>query len=271
MAEEMNPDNNSALLDTVLNTIKWMESRGSDQPYQLTHKPVEIYIYGTEAERDWKVKQFNKEGFVTKTKNGRPTVVATALGAYGILDINFNRFAKEAGLVDFNFRDEDGKAWQDAAVQDKLSRALAEKYFDWFGSWDLVRVAWFGGPERAKEGRDDGIETLPDNVISDLNKFRNQFSTEVQSTPPTTIGQADVEMIDPEGNPNDWIPAPEDGFDPRHIQPPPFEPSNINVPSQGPMGRPERMVAKLLASLVPESSRGIVEKNPGSPREIRNG
>ena len=78
MAEEMNPDNNPALLDTVLNTIKWMESRGSDQPYQLTHKPVEIYIYGTEAEREWKVKQFNKEGFVTKTKNGRPTVVATA-------------------------------------------------------------------------------------------------------------------------------------------------------------------------------------------------
>ena len=43
-------------------------------------------------------------------------VVKTALGAYGILDINFNRFAREAGLVDFNFRDEDGKAWQDSII-----------------------------------------------------------------------------------------------------------------------------------------------------------
>ena len=95
MAEEMNPDINPSLIDTALKAIKLVETEGQKQPYQTLHTPVDIYIYGTESERAYKVKQFNELGFVTKQKNGRPVVVAQALGAYGLLDIDFNKFAKD--------------------------------------------------------------------------------------------------------------------------------------------------------------------------------
>ena len=46
---------------------------------------------------------------------------------------------------------------------------------------------------------------------------------------------------------------------------PEFQPSDVMIPSQGPYGRAESTVASLFASLLPESSRGILEKNPNSP------
>lgn len=265
MAKEMNPDNNPSLIDQVMVAIKLTETEGEKQPYQTLHTPVELYIYGTDAEVQYKIKQFNKDGFVTKTKNGRPVVVAQALGAYGLLDIDFNRFAKDAGIVDFDFRKDE---WQDAALQDKVAKALAQKYFDRYGSWDLVRIAWFGGPERAKKIKngDETITSMPQNIQDDLNKFKTKLDIEVSKAPPTTI---DTTMVDVDDDPYRGIPVPEEGFDPSPLPPQPFEPSGINVPSQGPMGRPEQMLTKLLASLVPESSRGIYNKTPGSPREIR--
>ncbi len=271
MAEEMNPDINPSLIDQVLVAIKLTETEGEKQPYQTLHPPVELYIYGTDSEIEAKVKQFNKDGFVTKLKNGRQVVVAQALGAYGLLDIDFNRFAKNAGIVDFDFRKDE---WQDPAVQDKIAKNLANQYFNRYGSWDLVRIAWFGGPERAKKIKngDETITTMPQNVQDDLAKFKTKLDVEVINTPETTnnIGE-DIVMNDPNNLGLGAPPGPNmvRGFDPRSIPPGSFETSDVNVPSQGPMGRPEQMLTKLLASLVPENNRGVYNKNPGSPRELR--
>ena len=265
MAEEMNPDNNPALIDQVMVAIKLTETEGEKQPYQTLHTPVELYIYGTDAEVQYKIKQFNKDGFVTKTKNGRPVVVAQALGAYGLLDIDFNRFAKNAGIVDFDFRKDE---WQDPALQDKIAKELANEYFKRYGSWDLVRIAWFGGPERAKKIKngDETITSMPQNIQDDLGKFKTKLDTEVSKAPPTTI---DTTMVDVDYDRG--IPVPEEGFTPFPLpmSTSPNMTMDVNVPSQGPMGRPEQMLTKLLSSLVPESSRGIYNKTPGSPREIR--
>ena len=261
----MENNNNPAYIEQALEAIKIMETRGEKQPYQTLHPTVKILIYGTPKEVASKAKQFNKDGFVTEETEEGTVVLATALGAYGILDIDFNRFAKDAGLPGFDFRDENGKAWHDAKVQDKIAKNLAEKYFNRYGSWELVRVAWFGGPGRAQKLKDDGNYQLKQNVKDDLEKFKVEFA---QLEKPKMI------MDDPEGNPNDWIPEPVPGYVPSGspfsiIPEEEFQPSDVMIPSQGPYGRAESTVASLFAALLPESSRGIVEKNPNSPREIR--
>lgn len=267
MAKEMNPDINPSLIDTALKAIKLVETEGQKQPYQTLHTPVEIYIYGTESERAYKVKQFNELGFVTKEKNGRPVVVAQALGAYGLLDIDFNKFAKDAGIVNFDFRKDE---WQDPALQDKIAKNLAEDYFKRYNSWDLVRVAWFGGPGRAMKIKtgEETIKSMPQNIQNDLNKFKTILDKEIAIKPESTIGTTKVMADDA---PDRGIPVPEEGYIPGPLIPqePEFVAKDINTPNQGPMGREEKMIAKLFSSLVPEANRGIVKKTPGSAREIR--
>ena len=260
----MENNNNPAYIEQALEAIKIMETRGQKQPYQTLHSPVDIYITGTKQEIAKKAAQFKKDGFVVKETDDGPVVVAQALGAYGILDIDFNRFAKDAGLPGFNFRDENGKAWHDAKVQDKIAKNLAEKYFNRYGSWELVRVAWYGGPGRAQKLKDDGNYQLKQNVKDDLEKFKVEFA---QLEKPETIMPDD-------GDPNRGIPSPSPSFIPGSLRlntmsEPEFQPSNVMMPSQGPYGRAESTVASLFASLLPESSRGIVEKTPNSAREVR--
>ncbi len=267
----MENNNNPAYIEQALEAIKIMETRGQKQPYQTLHSPVELYISGTKQEIARKAEQFKKDGFVVKETDNGPVVVAQALGAYGILDINFNKFAKDAGLPGFDFRAENNKAWHDAAVQDKIAKNLAEKYFNRFGSWDLVRVAWYGGPGRAQKLKNDGNYQLKANVKEDLEKFKLEFSNLSKKEVPTNNIGEDVVINDPNNLGLGAPPGPNmvRGFDPRSIPPGSFETSDVNVPSQGPMGRPEQMLTKLLASLVPENNRGVYNKNPGSPRELR--
>ena len=267
MAEEMNPDINPSLIDVALSTIKRVETEGETQPYQTLHSPVDIYIYGTASEKAYKVKQFEKLGFPTGIKDGRPTVTAQALGAYGLLDIDFNRFAKNAGLANFDFRKDE---WQDPAVQDKIAKALAEDYFTRYNSWDLVRIAWFGGPERAKKinNKEATLTEMPKNVQDDLVKFQTKLNEELSKAPASTIGTEEV--VFEEGF-DRGIPDPVPGYVPGHFknQEKDFVPKDINTPNQGPMGREEKMIAKLFSSLVPEANRGVLNKTPGSAREIR--
>lgn len=267
----MENNNNPAYIEQALEAIKIMETRGQKQPYQTLHSPRELYISGTKQEIAQKAKQFKKDGFVVKETDNGPVVVVQALGAYGILDIDFNRFAKDAGLPGFDFRAENNKAWHDAAVQDKIAKHLAEKYFSRYGSWDLVRVAWFGGPGRAQKLKNDGNYQLKENVKNDLEKFKLEFSNlSKKETPTNNIGE-DVVMNDSDNLGFGPPPGPNmlSGFDPRTIPPGSFETSDVMIPTQGPFGRAESTVASLFASLLPESSRGSVAKTPGSGREIR--
>lgn len=118
----MTNDSNPALIDMYLKALLMRESTNN---YEAKHKASVI------------------EDFAT----GKPIRVQ-ALGGYGILDINFEKWAEQAGLKDFSMEDED---WKDPVAQDTIAKYKVQEYFNKFNSWDAVSVAWFAGENRAKE------------------------------------------------------------------------------------------------------------------------
>ena len=117
MENDMNNDTNPALIDMYLQALLMQESSGN---YQVLHTPSII------------------EDFAT----GKPIRVQ-ALGGYGILDINWDKWAKEAGF--------EGADWHDPKAQDAVAKFKAQQYFNKYGSWDAVSVAWFAGAGKANE------------------------------------------------------------------------------------------------------------------------
>ena len=117
MENDMNNDTNPALIDIYLQALLMQESSGN---YQVLHTPSII------------------EDFAT----GKPIRVQ-ALGGYGILDINWDKWAKEAGF--------EGADWHDPKAQDAVARYKVQEYFNKYGSWDAVSVAWFAGAGNANE------------------------------------------------------------------------------------------------------------------------
>lgn len=122
MENEMTNDSNPALVDMYLKALLMRESTNN---YEAKHKASVIEDYET----------------------GKPIRVQ-ALGGYGILDINFPIWAKQAGLKDFSMADGD---WKDPKAQDTIAKYKVQEYFDKFQSWDAVSVAWFAGENKAKE------------------------------------------------------------------------------------------------------------------------
>jgi hypothetical protein len=122
MENEMTNDNNPALVDMYLKALLMRESTNN---YEAKHKASVIEDYET----------------------GKPIRVQ-ALGGYGILDINFPIWAKQAGLKDFSMADSD---WKDPKAQDTIAKYKVQEYFNKFQSWDAVSVAWFAGENKAKE------------------------------------------------------------------------------------------------------------------------
>ena len=118
----MTNDSNPALVDMYLKALLMRESTNN---YEAKHKASIIEDYET----------------------GKPIRVQ-ALGGYGILDINFPIWAKQAGLKDFSMSDED---WKDPVAQDTIAKYKVQEYFNKFNSWDAVSVAWFAGENKAKE------------------------------------------------------------------------------------------------------------------------
>lgn len=126
MENDMNTysnDSNPALIDIYLEALKMQESSGD---YFVKHEPSTI----------------------TDIVTGKPIRVQ-ALGAYGILDINWygtktqKSWAEQAGYA--------GARWDDKVAQDAVARYKVQQYFNRFNSWDAVSVAWFAGLETAKE------------------------------------------------------------------------------------------------------------------------
>jgi len=128
MENDMNNNTNPALIDIYLEALKEKESSNR---YTIKHTPSQIEDYVTG-------KMINVQ----------------ALGAYGILDINFPIWAKELGYEDFDMSEDD---WRDPVLQDAIAKYKVQEYFNRFGSWDLVSVAWFAGPEDAKELKNTGV------------------------------------------------------------------------------------------------------------------
>lgn len=113
---------NPALIEMYQAALLQRESTGN---YLAKHNPSVIEDYAT--------------GKLIKVQ---------ALGGYGILDINFPKWAKQAGLTDFSMEDGD---WKDPKVQDAVARYKIQEYFNKYNSWDLVSIAWFAGPGKSNE------------------------------------------------------------------------------------------------------------------------
>ena len=127
MENEMTNDQNPNLINIYLEALKEKESSNN---YEVKHKPSQIKEFGTG-------KMINVQ----------------ALGAYGILDINFPIWAEELGYKDFDMSEDD---WKDPKVQDAIAKYKVQQYFNRFGSWDLVSIAWFAGPGNAQELKNTG-------------------------------------------------------------------------------------------------------------------
>ena len=75
-----------------------------------------------------------------------------ALGAYQIMEANWASWAKSAGIP--------GADWRDPAAQDKVARHQMLRYFNTYGSWDLVAIAWFAGPGNAAKAKRYGLDAV---------------------------------------------------------------------------------------------------------------
>jgi len=122
MENDMTNDTNPALIDMYMKALLQRESTGN---YEALHEP----------------------SIITDANTGKKIRVQ-ALGGYGILDINWDQWSKEAGF--------EGADWHDPKAQDAVAKYKAQQYFDRFGSWNAVSVAWFAGPNKAKELIEDG-------------------------------------------------------------------------------------------------------------------
>jgi len=153
MVEEVNNDTNPALIDIYLEALKMQESSGN---YQAKHEP----------------------SFITDIVTGKKIRVE-ALGAYGILDINWygtdtqKSWTEMAGLEGANIND--------PKAQDDVARFFVQEYFNRYGSWDAVSVAWFAGPEVAKKMVNEGVidYTLKDVNGQDVKTYVDEMSTKI--------------------------------------------------------------------------------------------
>ena len=114
-------DTDPAIIDLYLKSLLQKESTGN---YYAEHLPETMIDSVT----------------------GKPIKVQ-ALGGYGILDINWygtdtqTAWTKMAGL--------EGADINDPKAQDAVAKYMVQKYFDKFGSWEAVSVAWFAGQGNA--------------------------------------------------------------------------------------------------------------------------
>jgi hypothetical protein len=78
---------------------------------------------------------------------GNPEAQNARTGAYGTFQImpgNWASWAKEAGLTGPEL------LRPTADAQRKVARFKMQQYYDQFGSWEAVAVAWYAGPAKAK-------------------------------------------------------------------------------------------------------------------------
>ena len=111
MENDMTNDTNPALIDMYIKALLMRESTGN---YEAQHEP----------------------SIITDANTGKKIRVQ-ALGGYGILDINWDKWSKEAGF--------EGADWHDPKAQDAVAKFKAQQYFNKYGSWDAVSVEWFAG------------------------------------------------------------------------------------------------------------------------------
>lgn len=71
------------------------------------------------------------------------------LGAYGVTPANWRRWTAQYGLT--------GAPWQNKAAQDSVAHQKVTEYYERYGNWELVALAWWGGTEYADSVANEGI------------------------------------------------------------------------------------------------------------------
>jgi len=139
-------------LYAFMEAIRQQENAGGD--YQKEHTPTQ-----------------------TMTSTGLQTVQAQ--GGYGILDINWPVWSEQAGYA--------GADWRIPVIQDIVAGSKLQEYYNKYGSWDLVAVAWYGGPGAADKavaegiasvGNTQNIEGFGPDMQTYVNKVMNTYNTE---------------------------------------------------------------------------------------------
>lgn len=109
-----------------------------------------------------------------------PNAINTRTGAHGLFQImpsNWASWAEEAGLP--------ADAPKTADNQHRVARSKMLDYYNQFGRWDAVAVAWFAGPGRAQryvEG-DDSVLGLSDGDIT-VAEYLDRVNTNMGDTGP---------------------------------------------------------------------------------------
>tara|TARA_Y100001958_G_C21139961_1_gene478914 strand:+ start:89 stop:871 length:783 start_codon:yes stop_codon:yes gene_type:complete len=144
MEEKNIIDSNPNMIGLYLEALKQKESSGD---YQVLHNP----------------------SIITDINTGKPIRVQ-ALGAYGILDINWDVWSKQAGL--------EGADWHDPKAQDIVARFKVQEYFNKYNSWDLVSIAWFAGSKKADRVMNNGESNLDktDNTGQSIQEYVNAMN-----------------------------------------------------------------------------------------------
>lgn len=75
-----------------------------------------------------------------------------ARGAYQIMDKYWDAWAAEAGIR--------GAQWRDPLAQDRVARYKFTQYYQTYGDWRLVAIAWFAGPGRANAVAKAGLSSV---------------------------------------------------------------------------------------------------------------
>jgi len=153
MENEMTNDSNPALIDIYLEALKMQESSGN---YQAQHK-AEV---------------------ITDIVTGKKIRVQ-AIGAYGILDINWTgtktqkSWAEQAGYS--------GADWHDPVAQDAVAKYKVQEYFNKYGSWDAVSVAWFSGEGNADKLVKNGTidYTASDSNGQTIENYVDEMNTKI--------------------------------------------------------------------------------------------
>ena len=82
----------------------------------------------------------------------RHSTMGVPLGAYQIMSANWPSWSAQAGIP--------GASWQSKAAQDRVARHKMTQYYNTFGDWRLVAIAWFGGPGAAKKAAAQGLDSV---------------------------------------------------------------------------------------------------------------
>jgi len=214
--------NMSQELVAFMESIREQENAGGN--YLLKHRPTTIIGY-----------------------DGNPVKVQ-ALGAYGILDINWDKWAEQAGY--------EGADWRVPEMQDIVAAYKFTEYYNKYGSWDLVAVAWYAGPARANKAKNMGLDSIGDieniegfgpNVQEYVNSVIGKYEDNLESASNTTVES----YVSQSQQQNDMLYRGE------------LKGSNTPLPQVGNNTNPmEKYAADLLSALVPRRNLDFESQVP---------